>query len=174
MEIVKDGPIINFDEHNEVAQSFEEQMLEMQENLSKKKYKVKTNVDVLDYLMNEFYQNVQWNGYECYAVSETHKELNKIFEKWKDREFKTEKRSFSIKVEILEALFHFIKGHSSKGLENANKHRLLAEDFSIPMSELNQDRQKLRDLAMEAEAAKHGITVEDYKRAADSIHQTNI
>ena len=34
------------------------------------------------------------------------------------------------------------------------------------MSRLNEDRIGLREIAMEAEAAKHGITVEEYKNAA--------
>ena len=38
------------------------------------------------------------------------------------------------------------------------------------MASMNEDRQELRELAMEAEAAKHGITVEDYKKAADAMH----
>jgi hypothetical protein len=91
--------------------------------------------------------------------------MDKLAESGKE----TDKLSFTLPVEILEALFHFVKEFPGKGREHAQLHRLLAEDLSVPMSQLNQDRQQLRDLAIEAEAAKHGITVDEYKKAASQL-----
>jgi hypothetical protein len=120
--------------------------------------------------MTDFFNNVAWNGYECYAISETNKEMTKIVDRFSTKEFKNNKRSFTLKAEVLEALFHFIKQYTGTGLESASNHRALCEDFSVAMAELNVDRAALRDLAMEAEAAKHGISVEDYKKAANAMH----
>ena len=165
-----EGVSTPFNENDPKAMALEEKTQEFQDKLAKKKYRVKTTKPTLDYLMKTFYDNVSWSGYECYAISETNKELAKVTDKFATKEFSNEKRSFSIKVEVLEALFHFVKSYTGKGLESAKNHRLLCEDLSVPMSEMNTDRSELREMAMEAEAAKHGITVEDYKKAADAMH----
>jgi hypothetical protein len=157
-----------FDEMDPKAMKVEEDMQAYQAELAKKKYRVKTTESTFKHFIANFYNEVQWEGYECYAISETHKEFDKIASKLKPS--KTGKVSFTIKPEILEATFHFVKKHNGSGIESANAHRLICEDFSVTMAELNQDRTKLRDFAMEAEAAKHGITVEDYKKAADALH----
>ncbi len=146
----------------------EEEMIEFQNKLTKKKYRVKTTEETFKWFLNEFYSNVSWEGYECYAISETYKEYSKIAEKMKPS--KTGKISFTVKPEILEASFHFIKKHTGSGIKSANAHRLICEDFSVTMADLNEDRKKLRDFAMEAEAAKHGITVDEYRKAADALH----
>jgi len=150
------------------AMKIEEEMTAMQDALAKKKYRVKTTEKTFDYLLNTFFNEVKWEGYECYAIAETHKEYSKIAEKLKPS--KTGKIGFSVKPEILEATFHFVKKHSGTGLTTATPHRLLCEDLSVTMAAMNEDRQALRELAMEAEAAKHGITVEEYKKAADAMH----
>jgi len=167
-----EGPDVanTFNEYDPKAMEAEKAMIEMQDQLAKKKYRVKTTETTLNYLMNDFFNNVAWSGYECYAISETNKELSKIVDKLNTKEHKNEKRSFTLKVELLEALFHFVKSHTGTGLESATGHRSLCEDLSVPMSDLNKDRTDLRNLALEAEAAKHGITVEEYKKAADAMH----
>ena len=167
-----DGPDVarTFNEYDANAADKERDMYDMQDRLAKKKYRVKTTETTLNYLMNDFFNNVAWSGYECYAISETNKELTKLVDKLNTKEHKNEKRSFTLKVELLEALFHFVKQHAGTGLEAATNHRLLCEDLSVPMSDLNKDRGELRELALEAEAAKHGITVEEYKKAADAMH----
>jgi hypothetical protein len=160
-----------FNEFDEKAMKLEEEMVEMQDKLAKKKYRVKTTEETFDFMMNDFYSTVSWAGYECYAISETHKEFEKIQEKLKPSS--NGKVSFSVKPEILEAVFHFMKQYTASGLEVAKKHRLLCEDFSVAMATLNEDRKALMELATEAEAAKHGITVEDYKKAAQQINKNN-
>ena len=67
-------------------------------------------------------------------------------------------------VEVLQSTF------VGRQKTTATPHRLLCEDLSVTMATMNEDRQALRELAMEAEAAKHGITVEEYKKAADAMH----
>tara|TARA_R100000005_G_C4958327_1_gene176087 strand:+ start:333 stop:920 length:588 start_codon:yes stop_codon:yes gene_type:complete len=155
------------DENNAKALEIEKQIEETTQKFMKKKYRFKTDESTLNYLMTEFYANVSWEGYECYAISETNKELSKLVEKAKPS--KTGKVGISLKPEILEAVFHFVKKHSGTGLKSAMPHRMLCEHMSIAMAELNNDRAQLRDMAMEAEAAKHGISVEDYKKAAAQI-----
>ena len=163
------GPkVVAMDEFNNDAMKTEEKMVEMQEKLAKKKYRVKTTEDTFKWFMTDFYNTVSWEGYECYAISETYKEYSKIADKLKPS--KTGKVSFSVKSEILEASFHFIKKHTGTGIKSSTMHRAICEDFSVTMAELNKDRTELRELALEAEAQKHGITVEDYKKAADAIH----
>ena len=151
-------------ENDTKALELEKVMMDRQAELQKIRYTVKTTESCLDYLLKDFYQNVKWEGYECYAISESYREMDKVISKLKPS--KTGKCSIKVKPEILEATFHFIKKHAGTGLSSAKNHRLLCEDFSVAMSRLNEDRNGLREIAMEAEAAKHGISVEEYKNAA--------
>jgi hypothetical protein len=165
------------DENNSQALEIEQQMHDLQIKLSKKKYRLKTTTDTMNYLMDEFYPNVSWKGYECYAISETYTQVKKVLDKAMDKLAEsgkeTNKLSFSVPVEILEALFHFVKEFTGNGKDTATKHRILCEDLSNPMAQMNQDRQELRDMALEAEAAKHGISVEEYTKAAAAMQAQN-
>ena len=165
VELKNEITVEGIDENNQKALIVEAQIAKLQDDLAKRKYRVKTTSDCVSYLMNEFYPNVEWTGYECYAISETYKDLKKSTDKAKVS--KTGKVGFTMRPELLEAIFHFIKKQPGKGLTLAIKHRELAEDFSLAMAAMNTDRQELRDLAMEAEAAKHGISVDDYQRLAE-------
>ena len=169
-----DGPDTakTFNEYDSKAADLEREMYDTQERLAKKKYRVKTTSTGFNTLMEDFYTDVKWEGYECYAISETFSEFEKIQTKLLNKPSKTGKVSFTIKPEILEATFHFIKKHTGTGLKAAIAHRTLCEDFSVAMAELNTDRKKLMELATEAEAAKHGISVEDYTKAAQQIQPT--
>jgi hypothetical protein len=164
-------------ENDSQALEIEQQMHDLQLKLSKKKYRLKTTTGTMNYLMDDFYPNVQWKGYECYAISETFAQIKKVLDKAMDKLAEsgkeTDKLSFSAPVEILEAVFHFVKEFPGKGIDNANKHRNLCEDLSNPMAQINQDRQGLRDMALEAEAAKHGISVEEYTKAAAAMQAQN-
>jgi len=159
-----------FDENNDEASRIEEEMVLRSAAMQKIKYTVKSTETSLDYLVKDFYQSVKWEGYECYAIDESYKEISKEVSKLKPS--KTGRVSIKLKAEFLEATFHFIKKHFGTGLESARKHRLLAEDFSVAMARLNEDRAELREIAMKAEAAKHGISVEEYKTAAELQAQT--
>lgn len=167
------GPDVSksFNEYDSKAADLERDMYDMQDRLAKKKYKVKTTEETFNSLMENFFNTVSWEGYECYAISEAYSEFEKIQAKLKPS--KNGKVTFAIKIEMLEATFHFIKKHTGKGLELAKKHRAICEDFSVAMAELNTDRNALMELATQAEAAKHGISVEDYKKAAQQIHADN-
>ena len=69
------------DENNPQAMEIEQQMMDLQAKLSKKKYRVKTTTDTMNYLMDTFYPNVQWKGYECYAIDETYTQVKKVLDK---------------------------------------------------------------------------------------------
>jgi len=168
-----DGPAVakTFNEYDSKAADLEMKMTDLQESLAKKKYKVKTTVETFNWMMDTFYSTVKWEGYECYAIAETYKEYDKAFSKAKPSS--NGKLTIPVLPEILEASFHFMKKYSGAGLNTAKMHRTLCEDFSVTMAELNTDRQGLYDLATEAEAAKHGISVADYKKAAQQIHADN-
>ncbi len=170
-----DGPEVSksFNEFDSKAAELEIKMTDMQESLAKKKYKVKTTMYTFDWMMEQFYQTVKWEGYECYAIAETHKAYKKVYDKVVANPPKSGKVSIPVLPEILEASFHFMKKYDGVGLNVATLHRSLCEDFSVTMAELNKDRTALYDLATEAEAAKHGISVADYKKAAQQIQASN-
>jgi len=169
----EDGPAVSksFNEYDAKAADLEMKMTDLQDSLAKKKYKVKTTVETFSWMMDTFYSTVTWEGYECYAIAETYKEYDKSFSKAKPTS--TGKVTIPVMPEILEASFHFMKKYTGTGRDTAAMHRKLCEDFSVTMAELNTDRKELYDLATEAEAAKHGISVEDYKKAAQQIHADN-
>ena len=117
-----------------------------------KKYGVDLSKEQTSYLMDEFYSNVAWKGYESYAISETYTSFKEIQ--------KGGVINGSVKAEIVEAVFHFLKIYESKGFQFAGLFKEICDQFSLPMQEINQDRQNLRDASLEVTAAEQGIPVE--------------
>ena len=125
----------------------------MRQIIETKKYGIALNADQTNFLINEFYQNVEWKGYESYAIAETFDKLNALV---KDGEL-----NGSTNVEIIEAIFHFLKNYVGKGVQFATTFKQICDQFAVPMKEINEDRQSLRDLSLELVSAEQGIPVED-------------
>ena len=130
-----------------------EQFDAMQQMLTTKEYAVLISKENTEFLFNEFYQNVSWKGYESYAISETYERLNAQIKKDGSLNGK-------VSVEIIEAVFHFLKNYMGSGFKFAKAFREVCDQFAIPMNEINQDRQNLRDLSLELVSVEQGIPVE--------------
>ncbi len=119
-----------------------------------KKYDVYLNEEQTEFFFNTFYNNVEWKGYESYAIAETYDRLSAIKDSKKELNGKTE-------VEIIEAIFHFLKNYSSKGYKDAKVLKGICDQFALSMKEINSDRQELRDLSLELVSIEQGIPVEE-------------
>lgn len=124
----------------------------IQNQLNEKKYDLYLDKKQTEFLFSEVYENLQWKGYESYAISETYDQLKSLTAKGEI--------NGQCKVEIIEATFHFLKNHHSTGVENARLFRQICDQFAIPMQAINNDRQELKDLSLELVAAEQGIPVE--------------
>ena len=122
--------------------------------LDKKKYDVYLNEDQTTYLFEDFYNSVEWKGYESYAISETYDRLKSLVDE------KTGELKGKSEPEIIEAVFHFLKNYTSGGIGEARIFKAICDQFSLPMKELNEDRQELRDLSLELVSNEQGISVE--------------
>jgi hypothetical protein len=133
---------------------------ELQENFDRtrqmmetKKYDIFLTAPQTAFLFNEFYKNVEWKGYESYAISETYQYINSLVDV--DGIINGQ-----IPTEITEAVFHFLKNYTARGFEAAVLFRQVCDQFALPMKEINEDRQILRDISLELVAAEQGIEVE--------------
>ena len=152
--------VVKSEDVQEIPQVDQKKVAELQEKFDRerqlvetKKYGVALNEEQTDFLFNDFYQNVNWKGYESYAIAETHDRLTEVLNGEKSLNGK-------ISTEIVEAVFHFLKNYEGKGVEKAEMFRQLCDQFALPMKEVNEDRQNLRDLSLELVAAEQGIEVE--------------
>ena len=123
-----------------------------QTELQTKTYDVLLNKEQTTFLFDEFYNNVDWKGYESYAIAETHSKLSALVQKGE--------LNGKASTEIIEAIFHFLKNHLGKGVKSAVLFRQICDQFALPMKEINEDRQSLRDLSLELVSAEQGIPVE--------------
>jgi hypothetical protein len=114
-------------------------------------------------LMNDVFPKFQWKGYESYAVSETYTQLEKV------RNGKGIDSKFP--VEIIEATFHFLKNFVGAGFEMAVPFKKICDQFALPIQEINQDRQNLKDVSLEIIATEKGIRVEDLVEALNASNQ---
>ena len=149
---VKNGSTSNVDQKlvAELTEKFEALRVE----LETKQYGVALNKEQSTFLLNEFFVNVSWKGYEAYAIAETYKAL-------KGNLGKNGEINGKINVEIIEAIFHFLKNYEAKGHEFAQTFKEACDQFAVPMQEINQDRQDLRDSSLAMTAAEQGISVEN-------------
>jgi hypothetical protein len=122
--------------------------------LETKKYDVVLTKEQTEFFFDVFYQQVEWKGYESYAIAETFERLSAVKGTKAELNGKTE-------IEIIEAIFHFLKNFTSKGTESARLFKNICDQFSAPMKEINEDRQELRDLSLELISCEQGIPVED-------------
>lgn len=125
----------------------------LQKEIETKQYGIALNKEQTTFLFDQFFTNVAWKGYEAYAISETYKALKAIVTKGEV--------NGKINAEIVEAIFHFLKNYESKGFEFAQTFKEACDQFAVPMQEINQDRQDLRDASLEMTAAEQGISVEN-------------
>jgi len=141
----------------------------LRETLQNKKYAVSLTADQTDYLFNDFYQNVAWKGYESYAIAETFERLYSIVSDENDTRILNGKTE----TEIIEAIFHFLKNYIGTGVKSAKLFKAICDQFALPMKEVNEDRQELRDISLELVAAEQGISVEKLVQDAQSSHENN-
>jgi hypothetical protein len=125
-----------------------------------KKYNVLLDKTQTSSLLNEFYPDFSWKGYESYAVAETHKQLTELV--------KDDQINAGVDAPIVEAIFHFLKNYVGKGITSAVMFRSICDQFALPMQEINTDRQMLKDIALELTAAEKGISVESLVQAFDA------
>lgn len=125
----------------------------LQKEIESKEYGIALSKEQTTFLFEQFFVNVAWKGYEAYAIAETHKALQGVT--------KTGSVNGKIKAEIVEAIFHFLKNYESKGFQFAQVFKEVCDQFAVPMQEINQDRQDLRDASLEMTAAEQGISVEN-------------
>lgn len=136
--------------------------------LTDKVYPVKLDSQLTDYLMYYFLENVKFKGYEAYAIKEIFESLEAIKIETEDKKYLIEG---SLKAEIIEALFYFIKSYEGKGYGEAKNFKNVADTFAVPMQQINEDRQTLRDLSLELVAAEQGVEVEKIKEQYSQQNQ---
>lgn len=135
-----------------IVAELKEKFDNLQTQLNSKEYSVLLNKEQTEFFLNEVFETIEWKGYESYAISET----NTVF---RDLVKKGEING-TAKPEIIEAIFHFLKNYTGKGVKNATVFRQICDQFAIPMTELNQDRQTLRDVSLELVSAEQGVPIE--------------
>lgn len=132
----------------------------LQSTINNKKYDVLLDEKLTQVLMNEIFPQFQWKGYESYAVSETYSQFES------SRNGKGIKSKFP--AEIIEATFHFLKNFMGSGFELAIPFKKICDQFALPIQEINQDRQNLKDVSLEIIASEKGINVEDLVEALNA------
>lgn len=134
-----------------------------QSQLNEKTYVLNLTDELTNTLLNDLFPNFMWKGYESYAISETYTRLE-------------EKRTATginakFSPEIIEAVFHFLKGHVGTGYKLAIPFKQICDQFAVTIQEINNDRQTLRDLSLELVSAEQGIKVEDLVEAMNKHSQ---
>lgn len=148
-ESIQEKPKVDQEKLAKLQEDFDR----LNQQLQTKEYDILLNKTQTDFLLNSFYNEVDWKGYESYAISETHRVISPLVKK---DEIKGKAKS-----EIIEAVFHFLKNYTSKGIKNASAHKSVCDQFAIPINEINKDRQTLRDVSLELVSVEQGIPVEE-------------
>ena len=132
----------------------------LQSTINNKKYDLLLDKELTSVLMTEVFPEFQWKGYESYAISETFNQLSASIKK--------DQINDKFPVEIIEATFHFLKNFIGVGFELAVPFKKICDQFALPIQEINQDRQNLKDVSLEIIATEKGIKVEDLVEALNA------
>ena len=149
-EVPTGGPVSSIDQVK--LAELKEQFDTMQNDLKTKKYEVYLSSELTTSLLDKFYTKFTWKGYESYAISETYDQIKS--------EVVNGELKGGLATEIVEAAFHFIKNYEGQGVEDAKEFKHICDQFALPMQEINNDRQTLRDISLELVATEQGISVE--------------
>lgn len=117
-----------------------------------------------EHLTGELLQGVKWKGLEAYALTKAAEDLRGIVSKAARIASSDgpDELEFTIKHDLLEVIFHFVRNYEGVGYEGAKKLTQVAEVLVKPVNELNELRQRLRSAALEWEAAKNGMTPDQF------------
>jgi hypothetical protein len=154
-----ENPVKQPADPKEIA-ALREKFDKLQETLQTKKYPIYLDEEQTDAFFSDFFECVEWKGYESYAIAETYDRLNILVNE--------DKLNGETEPEIVEAVFHFLKGYSSSGWRGARLFKSICDQFSLPMKEINEDRQELRDISLELVALEQGISVEQLNKNLQS------
>ncbi len=114
--------------------------------------------DSVEYLIGSVMRGAAWKGVSSYPVVKVTDDLAALI----DGAEKTEGGvKFTVKGDLLEASFHFISGHEGKGYDEAKRHSEVAAVLVKPFNALNELRKKMREAALELQAAEAGMTVDE-------------
>lgn len=159
MKVIKNEDLQNTEskpvDQKQIAE-LREKFDKLQETLQTKKYAIYLDEQQTSFLFDEFFQLVDWKGYESYAIAETYDRLSILVNE--------DKLNGETEPEIIEAVFHFLKNYVSSGWSGARLFKTVCDQFSLPMKEINEDRQELRDISLELVALEQGITVEQLNK----------
>jgi hypothetical protein len=136
----------------------------LQAELNSKNYDLYLDAELTKVLMGRLFNEFQWKGYESYAISETHSQLTKAVNKNGEVQGK-------FPVEVIEAVFHFLKNHIGTGFELAIPYKQICDQFAMVIQEINTDRQELKDLSLDLVASEQGIKVEDLVASLNKMQQ---
>ena len=156
-----ESPTIDKEKVAELQEKFDA----MQKEMETKSYDVYMTKEETEFFFNEFYPNIDWKGYESYAVSESYEKMKSAVN--------GEEINGQVRPEIVEAAFHFIKNFIGKGIENAKMFKRIADQLALSIQAINQDRQDLRDLSLEIVSTEQGIPVEQLVAQLNAQAQAN-
>lgn len=128
---------------------------------------------VAKYMAEQFVQGIKWKGLESYALTKATEDLQGIVNAATKVEGSNDVE-FTIKHDLLEVVFHFIRNYEGVGYSNAKLLTQIAEVFVKPINELNELRSKTRDAAVEWEAAKHGMTPDQFVAQIEKSQQAKL
>lgn len=128
--------------------------------ITNKKYELKLDTDAVAGLL-DFFDFVEWKGYECYGVEKLYDSLVPQLKEVGEESENLFVLETDVEPDVVEAMFYFIKSYTANGIEDARSFRKMSDAFAIPMQNINIDRQALRDAALELQAAEQGMTVEE-------------
>lgn len=126
------------------------------------------------FMVNELVQKIKWKGLEAYGLSKATEDLRgivgaaaKLSESGKPDEVE-----FTIKHDLLEVVFHFLRNYDGVGYDDAKAVTQVAEVFVKPINELNELRAAMRSAAVDWEAAKHGMTPDQFVKQFEQSQQS--
>ena len=143
----------NSPENQAKIAQLQEKFDSLQKKLETKNYSVLLDETLTKVLLEEIYPTFDWKGYESYAIAETYKQISASVKKGSI--------NTGFPVEIIEAVFHFLKSYTGKGFALALNFKLICDQFALPIQEINVDRQNQKDLSLELVAAEKNIDIND-------------
>jgi hypothetical protein len=130
---------------------------QISDKLSKSIYVATMSRELALHFRDVVVESFSWKGPQCLIVEKIFEKLDACIDGQTTPEI-----SIDFDHDLLEVLTVLINSYVSHGKTNTISFSKITEILSVPVQELQNNRKALREVSMELEAARQGMSLEDF------------
>ena len=139
----------------------EDKWEEIRKELATSVYRFKLDHDLALHFRDEVVEKINWKSYEAFAIEKILEKLDECIDGQATPADPSEVE-FDFPNDIFEVTVVYLRNYYSSGRKNAVAFRKIADKIAPLMKEQQDLQKKLQGASVDLEAARHGLTTQQY------------